>query len=46
MPAQGSHDLYRQGAYMVYTDGLTYQCLSDTNFSPEEYPAAWEVYDG
>lgn len=44
VPVQGAHDMYRSGEYMVYTDGLTYRCLSDTNYSPEEYGAAWEVY--
>lgn len=44
VPVQGAHDMYRAGEYMVYTDGLTYRCLSDTNYSPEEYGAAWEVY--
>ena len=42
-PVQGAHDMYRAGEYMIYTDGLTYKCLSDTNFSPEEYGQAWEV---
>lgn len=32
----------KAGEYMIYTDGITYRCLSDTNFSPEEYPEAWE----
>ena len=31
---------------MIYTDGKTYQCKQDTNFSPEDYAQAWEVYDG
>lgn len=44
VPVQGAHDMYRTVEYMVYTDGLTYLCLSDTNFSPEEYAEAWEVY--
>ena len=44
VPVQGAHDMYRAGEYMVYTDGLTYRCLSDTNFSPEDYAPAWEVY--
>lgn len=44
-PVQGAHDMYRAGEYMIYTDGLTYKCLSDTNFSPEEYAAAWEVVE-
>lgn len=26
---------------MVWTDGNTYICKQDTNFSPEEYPQAW-----
>lgn len=43
VPVQGAHDMYRTGEYMVYTDGKTYRCLSDTNFSPEDYPQAWEA---
>lgn len=38
----GAHDVYRAGEYMRYTDGFIYKCLSDTNFSPEEQPDAWE----
>ena len=43
VPVQGAHDMYRTGEYMVYTDGKTYRCLSDTNFSPDDYPQAWEA---
>lgn len=39
---QGAHDMYHTGEYMIYTDGVLYKCLSDTNFSPDEYAAAWE----
>lgn len=42
VPVQGSHDMYRTGEYMVYTDGEIYKCLSDTNFSPDDYAQAWE----
>lgn len=38
----GAHDMYKTGEYMRYTDGFIYKCLSDTNFSPEEYAGAWE----
>lgn len=38
----GAHDQYKQGEYMVYTDGAVYKCLSDTVYSPEDYAAAWE----
>lgn len=38
----GAHDIYKTGEYMVWTDGGTYRCLQDTNFSPEEYAQAWE----
>lgn len=44
VPVQGSHDMYHTGEYMVYTDDQVYRCKSDTNFSPEDYGAAWEVY--
>lgn len=42
VPVQGSHDMYHTGEYMVYTDGEIYKCLSDTNFSPDDYAQAWE----
>lgn len=38
----GAHDMYKEGEYMG-TDGKTYQCVSDTAYSPEEYAQAWEV---
>ena len=39
----GAHDMYKAGEYMIWTDGLVYPCNEDTNFSPEEYPQAWEI---
>lgn len=39
----GAHDMYKAGEYMIWTDGLTYRCLSDTIYSPEDYANAWEV---
>ena len=39
----GAHDMYKSGEYMIFTDGKTYKCLSDTNYSPVEYAQAWEV---
>ena len=39
----GAHDMYKKGEYMIWTDGLTYHCLSNTNYSPAEYAQAWEV---
>lgn len=40
---QGAHDIYRAGEYMIWTDGSVQRCRRDTNFSPEENPADWEV---
>lgn len=37
----GAHDQYQTGEYMIWTDGLTYQCLQDTSYSPADQPAAW-----
>ena len=34
--------MYKAGEYAIWTDGLIYLCNEDTNFSPEEYPQAWE----
>lgn len=42
VPVQGAHDIYRAGEYMIWTDGTIRRCKSDTNYSPEEYPQAWE----
>ena len=42
VPVQGSHDMYRAGEYMVWTDGTIYRCKTDTNFSPADYAQAWE----
>jgi hypothetical protein len=39
----GAHDMYKVGEYMIYTDGLTYECINDTTYSPTEYSQAWEV---
>lgn len=30
---------------MIYTDGKIYKCLSDTKYSPEDRPQAWEVVE-
>lgn len=38
----GAHDIYLAGEYMIWTDGSTYKCLSNTNFSPADYASAWE----
>lgn len=41
-----SMDIYRNGEYMIWTDGTIKRCVvaNGTNFSPEEYPAGWETY--
>ena len=39
----GAHDMYRAGEHMIWTDGKTYRCKTDTNFSPAEYAQAWEA---
>ena len=41
----GAHDMYKAGEYMIWTDGTIQHCLEDTNFNPEEYQQAWEVYN-
>lgn len=38
----GAHDMYHSGEYMIWTDKKVKKCVLDTNFSPDEYPAAWE----
>lgn len=38
----GAHDIYKAGEYMIWTDGKIYQCVTDTNYSPNEYRQAWK----
>ena len=38
----GAHDMYKSGECMIWTDGSVKKCIQDTNFSPDEYPQAWE----
>lgn len=38
----GAHDMYKSGEYMIWTDGEVKKCISDTSYSPDEYPQAWE----
>lgn len=42
VPVQGAHDIYRTGEYMIF-DGTLYRCKQNTNFSPADYPSAWET---
>ena len=46
VPVQGAHDMYRAGEYMIWTDGTIQKCKQDTNYSPADYPQAWEVVEG
>lgn len=40
-----SKDIYLNGEYMIFTDGLIYRCIAPngTDFSPTEYAPFWEV---
>lgn len=42
----GAHDMYKAGEYMIWTDNKVYMSKQDTNFSPAEYPQAWEICAG
>ena len=41
----GSHDMYKADEYMIWTDGQTYRCTQDTNFSPDDLPGAWTTVE-
>lgn len=38
----GMHDMYKKGEYMIWMNDTLYRAVQDTNFSPEEFPNAWE----
>ncbi|WP_300415889.1 hypothetical protein [uncultured Oscillibacter sp.] len=42
VPVTGAHDTYKAGEY-AWFDGALYQCLSETAYSPGEYPGAWAL---
>lgn len=39
----GAHDMYKAGEYMIWTNGTTMKCLTDTAYSPDAYAQAWEA---
>lgn len=39
----GVHDMYKQGEWMIFTDGKYYECLNDTAYSPTDYSSAWRA---
>ena len=39
----GSHDIYKIGEFMIWTDDNVYECLIDTNYNPSEYAQAWSL---
>lgn len=39
----GAHDMYKAGEYMIFTDGVTYECLSDTTYNPMDYILGWNA---
>lgn len=42
VPVQGAHDMYHAGEYIIWDGGIR-RCIQDTNFTPEEFPGAWEI---
>ena len=41
-PETGTSGIYHVGEYMIWTDGTVKKCIQDTNFSPDDWPQAWE----
>lgn len=43
-PTEGARGAYKTGEVCLWTDGKVYRSTIDGNsYTPEEYPAAWEV---
>ena len=42
----GAHDMYKAGEWVIFTDSAVYEAISDTAYSPSEYPAAWRKDEG
>lgn len=42
----GAHDMYKQGEWMIFTDGKYYECLNDTIYSPTDLSTAWQAEGG
>ena len=39
----GAHDIYKDGEYMIWTDGTVQRCVRDTAYGPDSDFDAWEV---
>lgn len=42
---QGSHDAYKTGEFMIWTDGTVRECLNWTSYGPDGDPTAWSARD-
>lgn len=43
VPPKEAESRYKQGEYMVWTDGSIQHCMRDTSYGPDEDATAWEV---
>lgn len=43
VPPKEAESRYKQGEYMVWTDGSIQHCVRDTSYGPDEDATAWEV---
>lgn len=41
----GAHDQYLKGEYMTFTDGLIYEAVNNTVYSPETNPSDWMLVE-
>lgn len=37
------YNTIKEDYWTLFEDGSAYLCKQDTNFSPDEYPQAWEI---
>lgn len=45
-PQYGTTDIYKYREYMIWSDGLIYECVAEngTNYSPDEFPGGWVAH--
>ncbi len=46
VPVQGAHDAYQKGEYCIYEGAVWLSKINANTWTPTDYPAGWEQYQG
>ena len=46
VPPQGAHDAYQEGEYCIFEGAIGKSIIPANTWTPTDYPAGWEQYQG